>query len=58
MVIDKVKNATTRDSAIHYQITMRVWSQELKGDPLEDMERGGFAEQLAHRVRKAIEGIE
>ncbi len=58
MIVDKIKNATTRESAIHYQVTMRVWSQELKDDPLKDMQPGGFAEQLAQKVRKAIEGIQ
>lgn len=58
MVVDKIANSTTRDSAIYYTITMRVWSQELKIDPLTDMEPGGLAHQLATLVRRAIEGIE
>ncbi len=49
MTVDQVKNSTTRDSAIYYTVTLRIWSQEL--------EEKTFANELAIRVKKAIEGI-
>lgn len=49
MKVDKVRDATTRESAIHYEVTLRVWSAELDS-PL-------FEAELVHRVKKAIEGL-
>ena len=54
MIVDRVANSTTKDSAIYYTITMRVWSAELKTAGDDSM----LAEQLATVVRRAIEGIE
>jgi hypothetical protein len=49
MIVDKVRNATTRDSAVHYEVTMRIWPDDLK-DAVGDKE-------LSEMVRKAIDGI-
>lgn len=54
MIVDKIANSTTRESAVYYTITMRVWSAELKTAGDDSM----LAEQLATVVRRAIEGIE
>jgi len=49
MTVDEVKNATTRESAVHYKVTVRVWSQ--------DLDKPEFEKELAARVRKAIDGL-
>lgn len=49
MIVDKVRNATTANSEVVYQVTLRIW-----GDDLETAESDA---QLANLVRKAINGI-
>ena len=49
MIVDKVRNATTTTSAVHYEVTMRVWPDDL-GTPKA-------AEDLLRLVTNAINGI-
>ena len=58
MIVSKIRDATTEASPVQYELTVRVRSQELDGDPLKDLLPGGFADQLAHLVRKAIGGLQ
>jgi hypothetical protein len=45
--VDKVRDATTTNSAVQYEVTLRVWSLETAKDDAE----------LAAAVRRAINGI-
>ena len=49
MTVDMVKDATTANSAVHYQLTIRVWPDDLKGPDAE--------KELYSKVVKAINGI-
>lgn len=48
MIVDKVCNATTTASAVYYEVTLRIWPEDLTGD--DDRALGDI-------VRKAINGI-
>lgn len=49
MIVDKVRNATTANSAVVYEVTMRIWG--------DDLETADSDAKLADLVRKAINGI-
>ena len=49
MIVDKVRNATTTHSAVHYELTLRVWP--------DDLGSKGAADKLFDLVQRAINGI-
>ena len=49
MIVDKVQDATTTASPVHYKITLRVWPK--------DLETSDSDHALGDLVRKAINGI-
>jgi hypothetical protein len=49
MIVDKVRNATTTASAVHYEVTMRIWP--------DDLEAKNSDQELGDLVRRAINGI-
>jgi hypothetical protein len=49
MIVDKVRNATTANSAVHYELTLRIWPDDLGGVHA--------AEELLKLVTKAVNGI-
>ena len=49
MIVDKVRNATTRDSATTYEVTLRIYPS--------DFEKLKYADTIAELIRKAINGI-
>lgn len=49
MIVDKVRNATTNDSPVHYEVTMRIWPK--------DLESATSDHELGDLVRRAINGI-
>ena len=49
MKVDKVRDATTPNSAVHYELTLRVWH--------DDLDKSGSDEKLGDLVRRAVNGI-
>ena len=49
MIVDKVRNATTTASAVHYEVTLRIWP--------DDLEKEGSDSDLGDLIRRAINGI-
>lgn len=49
MIVNKVRNATTKDSATTYEVTLRVYPS--------DFESSEYTIILADLVKKAINGI-
>lgn len=49
MIVDKVRNATTQSSAVHYEVTLRIWPDDMGGINSDKV--------LGDLIRKAINGI-
>jgi hypothetical protein len=49
VIVDKVRNATTKESPVQYEVIIRVWPG--------DLEETGCDTELGNMVRKAINGI-
>ena len=49
MIVDKVRDATTKNSPVHYELTIRIWP--------EDLESSTSDSELGDLVRRAINGI-
>lgn len=49
MIVEKVKNVTTEESPIQYELTIRIWGEDLTTEE-SDLEFAALA-------RKAVNGI-
>ena len=49
MTVDKVENATSSNSAVHYRLTIRIWPDDLRGS--------GAVLNIYRTILKAINGI-
>jgi len=49
MIVEKVRNTTTPESSVQFEVTIRLWG--------DDLERADSDRELGDAVRKAVNGI-